>query len=106
MRRYASGLAVLVMLSLSNSSQAADSDRYARREVAPERLEALRLARPLTVDGAAAGLAPASAKIHSSLRGARGTRKVIVRLRSPAAARMADRSAASVAGRKWQLMAE
>ncbi|HEX7034973.1 MAG TPA: S8 family serine peptidase [Pseudomonadales bacterium] len=104
MRRYASGLAVFVLLSVSNSLHAADSDRYLRREVAPERLEALRLTRPLTIHGAQ--LAPASAKIHPSLRGARGTRKVIVRLRSPSAARMADRSRAAVAGRKWQLMTE
>lgn len=102
--RPAAGLAAVLLFSALSPAHAADADRYARRALVPDRLETLRLAEPLAIDGV--NLRTVDSKIHPSLRSARGAQKVIVRLRGASAGRMADRSAAAVAGRKWQLMAE
>lgn len=86
------------------STEAAEARRYADRDMAPERMERLRLREPRKLD--AARFRSLGSKVHSSLRGARGEQDVIVRLRGDSVGRMADTSPSSRLSRRLQLQVE
>ncbi len=92
------------LLAAASASGAPGDDRLAARADASAHLQGLRLAEPL--NRRSADLTTLGSKVDPSLRGAKGTQHVVVRLRGDSVGGMTDGSASSRSSRKFQLQAD